>query len=120
MGKKNIFSNVFLCLIKNGPIVLGSNKTYLGAPIDSNMEHDEIWYTCTYFTKSFLSSLVDSFISFSTSLIPSLKLFTPLPKPFINSGIYFPPNNNSNANAIISNSPLPKFRNNKWFIKFNF
>src|ERR1035437_1645618 len=72
----------------------------------------------SFFVESFLSSLVipfvESFISFSTSLRPSLKLLTPLPKPFINSGIFFPPNRSKKINAITINSGASK--NNRWFI----
>ena len=50
--------------------------------------------------EGFSSSLSDSFI-------PFLKLCTPWPNPFINSGIFFPPKRRSTMAAITANSVVP-------------
>ena len=52
-----------------------------------------------YFSDSM--SFLISFTSSSTPCIPSLKLFTPLPRPFISSGIFLPPKRRSTTSAII-------------------
>ena len=53
-------------------------------------------------------SLTASLISFSASLTPSLKLLTPFPRPFISSGIFFPPNIRSITRAMMMISPAPR------------
>lgn len=53
---------------------------------------------------SFLSSV------FVSSLLASLNSFIPLPRPLINSGIFFPPNNNKTTTTIkiICGAPIAK------------
>ena len=47
------------------------------------------------------SSATSSFFSASIPLIPSLKLRTPFPNPFISSGIFFPPKKSNTMRAMI-------------------
>lgn len=51
------------------------------------------------FTLPYSSFLVSSTAS-SFPFIPSLKLRTPLPRPFISSGIFLPPNSNNTTRAM--------------------
>ena len=68
----------------------------------------------------FIFALSSSFRSFSISFIPSLKLLTPFPKPFINSGIFLPPQKSKTTRAIIMISPAPIFPKNKIVFIFHF
>ena len=57
-------------------------------------------------------SVSSNLISSSKPFTPSLKFFTPLPIPFISSGIFFPPKSNNTTMAMITISPVPKFPKN--------
>ena len=48
----------------------------------------------------------------AAQFIPSLKLLTPLPNPFISSGIFFPPKNKRTINAMNNISCIPNPKNN--------
>ena len=67
--------------------------------------------------EDYFSSL--SSVSLLTSFLASLNSFIPFPRPLINSGIFFPPNNNKIAAAAkaIYQGPIA---NNTDFIYFNF
>ena len=65
-----------------------------------------------HFFSSLLSVSISALMSSSslrTSFIPSLKLFTPLPRPRISSGIFLPPKSSSTTRATMSISPVPIF-----------
>ena len=56
---------------------------------------------------AYLPVLVSDFVSVSSSFIPSLKLLTPFPIPFISSGIFLPPKSKSTIARIRSISVGP-------------
>ena len=69
--------------------------------------------SCSNSAIFYFLSVSSILMSSSNPFTPSLKFFTPLPIPFISSGIFLPPKSNKTIMAMMIISPVPKFpRNN--------